>query len=105
MLLPPEAVTGRNVVAYQQIRDGFEATASLLRFTDRFAGTATLPTGTIVCALPRPGRVDVHNLALAGIITGSRTYTGSAGRVTVQARERFRVDELRSRRQQPATSA
>ncbi|MDX3660750.1 discoidin domain-containing protein [Streptomyces sp. ID05-26A] len=101
MLLPPQAVTGRSTVAYRKIRDGFDATASLLRFADGFAGTATLPTGTIVCALPRPGRVDVHNLALAGILTGSRTYTGSAGRVTVQAREGFRVDELTF----PATTA
>jgi hypothetical protein len=103
MLLPPAAVTARNTVAYQQTRDGFDATASLLRFADGFAGTATLPTGTIVCALPRPGRADVHNLAMAGMpgLTGSRTYTGSAGRVTVQARAGFRVDELTF----PATTA
>ncbi|MEU3643897.1 discoidin domain-containing protein [Lentzea sp. NPDC034063] len=103
MLLPPVAVTGRNAVVYQRIRDGFDGTASLLRFADGFAGTATLPTGTIVCALPRPGRVDVHNLAMAGMpgLSGSRTYTGSTGRVTVQAREGFRVDELTF----PATSA
>ncbi|SDK07859.1 F5/8 type C domain-containing protein [Lentzea albidocapillata subsp. violacea] len=103
MLLPPATVTGRNTVAYQQVRDGFDATASLLRFADGFAGTATLPTGTIVCALPRPGRVDVHNLAMAGMpgLTGSRTYTGAAGRVTVPAREGFRVDDLTF----PATTA
>ncbi|HUQ56659.1 discoidin domain-containing protein [Lentzea sp.] len=103
MLLPPKAVTGRNVVAYQRVRDGFDATASLLRFADGFAGTATLPTGTIVCALPQAGRVDVHNLAMAGMpgLTGSRTYTGSAGEVTVRAREGFRVDELTF----PATTA
>ncbi|SFQ96454.1 F5/8 type C domain-containing protein [Lentzea waywayandensis] len=103
MLLPSVAVTSRNAVVYQQIRDGFDGTASLLRFADGFVGTATLPTGTIVCALPRPGRVDVHNLAMAGMpgLSGSRTYTGSAGRVTVQAREGFRVDDLTF----PATSA
>ncbi|MET9227917.1 discoidin domain-containing protein [Lentzea sp. NPDC003310] len=101
MLLPPAAVTGRTTVAYQAVRDGFDATASLLRFADGFAGTATLPTGTVVCALPRPGRVDVHNLALAGFLTGARTYTGSAGRVTIRAREGFRVDELTF----PATTA
>lgn len=103
MLLPRATVTGRNTVAYQEVRDGFDATASLLRFADGFAGTATLPTGTVVCALPRPGRVDVHNLAMAGMpgLTGSRTYTGSAGRVTVQAREGFRVDEITF----PATTA
>ncbi len=103
MLLPPAAVTGRNTVLYQQVRDGFDATASLLRFADGFAGTATLPTGTIVCALPRAGRVDVHNLAMAGMpgLSGSRTYMGSAGRVTIQAREGFRVDELTF----PATTA
>ncbi|WP_434445567.1 discoidin domain-containing protein [Lentzea sp. E54] len=96
MLLPRAAVVERNIVVCKEVRDGFDATASLLRFADGFAGTATLPTGTIVCALPRPGRVDVHNLAMAGMpgLTGSRTYTGSAGRVTVQAREGFRVDEL-----------
>ncbi|WP_312878013.1 discoidin domain-containing protein [Lentzea indica] len=96
MLLPPAAVTGRDTVVYQRVRDGFDATASLLRFADGFAGTATLPTGTIVCALPRPGRVDVRNLAMAGMpgLTGSRTYTGVAGRVSVRAREAFRVDEL-----------
>ncbi|SER71082.1 F5/8 type C domain-containing protein [Lentzea xinjiangensis] len=103
MLLPPAAVTGRHTATYRRIRDGFDATASLLRFADGFAGTATLPTGTIVCALPRPGRVDVHNLAMAGMpgLTGSRTYTGAAGSVTVRAREGFRVDELTF----PATSA
>ncbi|MGW6935483.1 discoidin domain-containing protein [Lentzea sp. NPDC054927] len=96
MLLPPAAVVNRNAVAYHQIRDGFDATASLLTFADGFAGTATLPTGTVVCALPLPGRVDVHNLAMAGMpgLTGSRTYTGAAGRVAVKAREQFRVDEL-----------
>ncbi|MDX8054464.1 discoidin domain-containing protein [Lentzea sp. BCCO 10_0798] len=103
MLLPPAAVTGRNIAVYQQVRDGFDATAGLLRFADGFAGTATLPTGTIVCALPRPGRVDVHNLAMAGMpgLTGSRTYTGSAGRVTIPARTGFRVDDLTF----PATTA
>ncbi|GHH56383.1 discoidin domain-containing protein [Lentzea cavernae] len=103
MLLPPTPVTGRDTTAYRKVRDGFDATASLLRFADGFAGTATLPTGTIVCALPLPGRVDVHNLAIAGMpgLSGSRTYTGSAGRVTVKAREGFRVDELTF----PATTA
>ncbi|SDF34197.1 F5/8 type C domain-containing protein [Lentzea fradiae] len=102
-LLPSATVTGRNAVAYQGVRDGFDATACLLRFADGFAGTATLPTGTVVCALPRPGRVDVHNLAMAGMpgLTGSRTYTGASGRVTVRAREGFRVDELTF----PATTA
>jgi hypothetical protein len=96
MLLPPAAVSGRHAVVYQQVRDGFDGTASLLKFAEGFAGTATLPTGTIVCALPRPGRVDVHNLAMAGMpgLTGSRTYTGVAGRAVVKAREAFRVDEL-----------
>ncbi len=103
MLLPPAAVTNRNTVAYQRVRDGFDGTASVLAFADGFAGTATLPTGTIVCALPRPGRVDVHNLAMAGMpgLTGSRAYTGAAGRATVWAREAFRVDELTF----PATTA
>jgi hypothetical protein len=96
MLLPSAAVQQRNAVVYQEIRDGFDGTASLLTFADGFAGTATLPTGTVVCALPRPGRVDVHNLAMAGMpgLTGSRTYTGTVGRVEVKAREAFRVDEL-----------
>ncbi|MFD5827906.1 discoidin domain-containing protein [Lentzea sp. NPDC060358] len=96
MLLPAKAVTGRAAVVHREVRDGFAATAALLRFADGFAGTATLPTGTVVAALPQPGRVDVHNLAMAGMpgLTGSRTYTGSAGRVTVPAREGFRVDEL-----------
>lgn len=96
MLLPPSAVTSRKTVVYQRVRDGFDGTASLLEFADGFAGTATLPTGTIVCALPRPGRVDVHNLAMPGMpgLIGSRTYTGAAGRAVVKAREGFRVDEL-----------
>ncbi|MFS8098919.1 discoidin domain-containing protein [Lentzea alba] len=96
MLLPPAAVATRNTVVYQRVRDGFDGTASLLAFADGFAGTATLPTGTIVCVLPRPGRVDVHNIAMPGMpgLTGSRTYTGAAGRATVRAREQFRVDEL-----------
>ncbi|MFI6094300.1 discoidin domain-containing protein [Lentzea sp. NPDC051213] len=103
MLLPSAAVTKRNTVAYRRVRDGFDGTASLLAFAVGFAGTATLPTGTIVCALPRPGRVDVHNLAMPGMpgLTGSRTYTGAAGKATVPAREAFRVDELTF----PATTA
>ncbi|MGZ3144255.1 discoidin domain-containing protein [Lentzea chajnantorensis] len=94
MLLPPAAVTKRATVVYREVRDGFAATASLLAFADGFAGTATLPTGTIVCALPRPGRVDVHNLDMPGILSGSRTYRGSAGTAVVRAREASRVDEL-----------
>lgn len=96
MLLPSTAVLRRNAVVYQRVRDGFDGTASLLSLAGGFAGTATLPTGTIVCALPRPGLVDVHNLAMAGMpgLTGSRTYTGAAGRVSVRAREASRVDEL-----------
>jgi hypothetical protein len=77
MLLPSAAVVQRNAVVYQRVRDGFDGTASVLTFADGFAGTATLPTGTVVCALPRPGRVDVHNLAMPGMpgLTGSRTVS------------------------------
>ncbi|WP_033440486.1 discoidin domain-containing protein [Saccharothrix sp. NRRL B-16314] len=91
MLLPSTSLTvsGRRVAVYQRVRDGFDGTASLLSFAGGHAGTATLPTGTIIYATSGlaagEGRVDVHNLTMPGVpgLDGSRTYTAAEGVVTV----------------------
>lgn len=104
MLLPSTglSVSTRKAVAYKRVRDGFDGTASLLSFPNGFAGTATLPTGTIVYATTGlgagEGRVDVHNLTMPGVagLDGSRTYTSAERSVTVPARPAgvARVDTL-----------
>ena len=104
MLLPSTSmsVSSRKAVAYQRVRDGFDGTASLLAFSNGFAGTATLPTGTVVYATTGlgagEGRVDVHNLSMPGVagLDGSRTYTAAEGSVTVPSRPAgvARVDTL-----------
>ncbi len=101
MLLPSITVKSRKASVYHRVRDGFDGTASLLELPNGFAGTATLPTGTIVYATTGlgagEGRVDVHNLAMPGILTGRRTYRSADGTVTVDAKPPgvARVDSLR----------
>jgi hypothetical protein len=94
-LLPSTAatVTNRYAVAYSALRDGFDATAALLRLSGGHAGFATLPSGAVVYATSGTGAgegtLSVFNLAMPGIagLNGTRTYTGAGGAVTVAAGE------------------
>lgn len=91
MLLPATtlAVTARRAVVYTRTRDGFDGTASLLTFAGGHAGTATLPTGTIIYASSGlgagEGRIEVHNLTMPGMsgLDGDRTYTTAEATVSV----------------------
>ncbi|MDT5038420.1 MAG: hypothetical protein QOE03_3605, partial [Micromonosporaceae bacterium] len=77
--------------AYQQVRDGVDATVTVLGLAAGYAGYATLPTGTVVYATtgvgPDEGGLTLFNLAMPGIpgLTGSRTFTGEQGAVTLVA--------------------
>ena len=92
-LLPATSatVTGRFAAAYSALRDGFDATASLLALSTGYAGYATLPSGAVVYATSGNGAgegvLNVFNLDMPGIagLDGTRTYTGAGGAVTVAA--------------------
>jgi hypothetical protein len=94
-LLPSTAakVAGRFAAAYSELRDGYDATASLLTLTGGYAGLATLPTGAVVYATSGNGAgegvLNVFNLAMPGIpgLGGTRTYSGAGGTFTVSADE------------------
>ncbi|MFE3826128.1 discoidin domain-containing protein [Streptomyces sp. NPDC059092] len=108
MFLPATGakVQGRTVRVYESLRDGFDASATLLRLDGGWAGFATLPTGAVVYAssgtADAEGRLDVHNLTMPGMpgIDGARTYHFEEGEATVRARDistdtpAGRVDEL-----------
>lgn len=95
MFLPSTglAVRGRFAKAYRRVRDGFDATASVLAFDSGRAGMATLPTGTVVYATSGvaagEGRVDVHNLTMPGVpgLDGDRVFTAAEGSAVVRATE------------------
>lgn len=82
-------VSDRNVTAYTQPRDGFEATSSVFRIGDGYAGQVTLPTGAAVYASsgagPDDASLSVRNLAMGGYagLDGSREYTTAEGSTTV----------------------
>jgi F5/8 type C domain len=100
------AVRSRFAKAYSKIRDGFDATASVLGFDAGRAGMATLPTGTIVYATSGlgagEGRINVHNLTMPGVsgLDGDRTYTAADAKAVVKATDGqrppgvARIDEL-----------
>jgi hypothetical protein len=83
--------TGRWSAAYQQARDGVDATLTVLALPTGHAGFATLPTGTVVYAStgvgPDEGGLTLFNLAMPGVpgLDGSRTFTGERGAVTLKA--------------------
>ncbi|WP_328500712.1 discoidin domain-containing protein [Streptomyces sp. NBC_00457] len=99
-------VTGRSVVAYSRLRDGFDGSASLLTLDAGYAGFTTLPTGTVVYATSGTaageGHLEVRNLNMPGMpgLDGSRTYRAAEGSATVAAQAGPstptgpRVDEL-----------
>jgi len=76
---------------YQQVRDGVDATVTVLGLGGGFAGYTTLPTGTVVYATTGigvdEGGLSLFNLAMPGVpgLTGSRTFTGEQGSVTLSA--------------------
>jgi hypothetical protein len=83
--LPAETVpTASWTRAWSKVRDGVDATATVLTVDGGRAGFATLPTGTVVYAstgLPGEGRLSLFNLYMPGVpgLTGSRTVTTPAG--------------------------
>lgn len=66
--------------AYQQVRDGVDATATVLTFGPNYAGYATLPTGTVVYASTGVG-ADEGTLTLLN--PGRRTYSSATGSITL----------------------
>ena len=89
--LPPSAGPPKKhwTHAYQQVRDGVDATATVLDFGDQYAGFTTLPTGTVVYASTGVGAdeggLTLFNLPMPGVagLTGSRTFTGASGGYTL----------------------
>ncbi|WP_406004813.1 discoidin domain-containing protein [Streptomyces sp. NBC_00637] len=108
MFLPTTGakVTGRSVVAYSRLRDGFDGSASLLTLDAGYAGFTTLPSGAVVYATSGTaageGHIEVHNLNMPGMpgLDGNRTYRTAEGSTTVAAQADTstqagpRVDEL-----------
>ncbi len=103
MFLPSTGLVVRDrfAKAYQRVRDGFDATVSVLGFDGGRAGMATLPTGTVVYATSGvaagEGRVEVHNLTMPGVpgLDGDRVYTAAEGSAVVRAAEGVgRTDDL-----------
>ncbi|MEU8611118.1 discoidin domain-containing protein [Actinoplanes sp. NPDC048791] len=78
------APTARWTRAWSEVRDGVDATATVLAVAGGRAGFATLPTGTVVYAstgLPGEGRLSLFNLYMPGVLglTGSRLFTTPTG--------------------------
>jgi hypothetical protein len=72
--------------AYSRVRDGVDATATVLETAGGRAGFATLPTGSVVYAstgLAGEGRLTLFNLIMPGVpgLSGSRTFTTPTGPV------------------------
>jgi hypothetical protein len=84
-------ITGRSVVAYSRLRDGFDGSASLLTLDTGYAGFTTLPSGAVVYATSGTaageGHLEVHNLNMPGLpgLDGTRTYRAAEGSATVAA--------------------
>ncbi len=84
--LPPGTEpTGSWSRAWRQIRDGVDATATVLATAEGYAGFATLPTGAVVYAstgLPGEGTLTLFNHAMPGMpgLTGKRVFSYGGGR-------------------------
>ncbi|SFE44020.1 F5/8 type C domain-containing protein [Actinacidiphila alni] len=110
MFLPATAakVLKRSVTTYRAVRDGFDATATVLTLDSGTAGFTTLPSGEVVYATSGTaageGSLRVQNLTMPGVagLDGGRTYTAAEGSVTVASQDSGnagvgpgpRVDEL-----------
>ncbi|BCJ52590.1 hypothetical protein Asp14428_40650 [Actinoplanes sp. NBRC 14428] len=74
--------------AYSRVRDGVDATATVLTLSGGYAGFCTLPTGTVVYAstgLPGEGGLTLFNLAMPGVpgLDGARTFTYAGGKANL----------------------
>ncbi|CAG6390707.1 discoidin domain-containing protein [Streptomyces cocklensis] len=95
MFLPATAakVLTRTVATYRQVRDGFDATATLLTLDSGRAGFTTLPSGAVVYATSGTaageGSLRVQNLTMPGVagLDGSRTYTAAEGSAQVASQD------------------
>ncbi|MEU1346770.1 discoidin domain-containing protein [Streptomyces sp. NPDC005786] len=95
MFLPSTGgkVLRRSVTTYRAVRDGFDATASVLELDTGIAGFTTLPSGAVVYATSGTGagegRLQMHNLTMPGLagLDGSRTYTSAEGSVQVKSKD------------------
>ncbi|MFJ8885252.1 discoidin domain-containing protein [Streptomyces sp. NPDC102402] len=93
MFLPSTGgkVLRRSVTTYRKIRDGFDATATLLQLDSGHAGFTTLPSGAVVYATSGTaageGRLRLHNLTMPGLagLDGRRTYTAAEGSAQVDS--------------------
>ncbi|WP_406465365.1 discoidin domain-containing protein [Streptomyces sp. NBC_00111] len=93
MFLPSTGrkVLRRSVTIYRTLRDGFDATATLLQLDSGFAGFTTLPSGAVVYATSGTaageGRLQLHNLTMPGLagLDGRRTYTAAEGSAQVDS--------------------
>jgi hypothetical protein len=92
--LPPKLrPKGRWVRAYEKIRDGLDATVTVLTLSEGYAAFATLPTGTVVYASTGlgagEGSLTIFNLTMPGVpgLTGTRTFTGADGALVLNERE------------------
>ncbi|RSM45081.1 hypothetical protein DMB66_51580 [Actinoplanes sp. ATCC 53533] len=77
--------------AWSKVRDGVDATATVLAVEGGRAGFATLPTGTVVYAstgLPGEGRLTLFNLLMPGMpgLFGSRLFTMPTGAAVLRER-------------------
>ncbi|HET6531151.1 MAG TPA: discoidin domain-containing protein [Actinoplanes sp.] len=78
--------------AYHRNRDGLDGTATVLTFGEQYAGYTTLPTGSVVYASTGVGTdegvLTLFNVTMPGVpgLTGSRTYTGADGTLTLDGR-------------------
>ncbi|WP_030968230.1 discoidin domain-containing protein [Streptomyces sp. NRRL S-1824] len=95
MFLPSTGakVKRRSVKTYREVRDGLEATATLLALDSGYAGFTTLPSGAVVYATSGTaageGHVQVQNLTMPGIagLDGHRTYTAAEGSADVASQD------------------
>ncbi|MFK0171031.1 discoidin domain-containing protein [Streptomyces sp. NPDC090306] len=95
MFLPSTAskVTGRSVTTCHRVRDGIDASATLLSLDSGYAGFTTLPSGAVVYATSGTadgeGRLQVQNLTMPGLtgLDGSRTYTAADATAMVASQD------------------
>ncbi|GAB3412141.1 discoidin domain-containing protein [Flindersiella endophytica] len=92
VLLPSVVgVDGANRRAYSKLRDGIDATATVVRRGDGYAGFTTLPDGSVVYATTGTGDDEgwlrLFNFEMNGVpgLDGDRTYYTSDGQVTLAA--------------------
>ncbi|WP_020575444.1 discoidin domain-containing protein [Actinopolymorpha alba] len=84
----PDSFTSRT---YTKVRDGIDATATVVRRGSSYAGFTTLPDGTIAYATTGTGDDEgylrLFNLSMPGMpgLDGNRTFTTAAGSVTLAA--------------------